>query len=71
MFTKGNYGEYLTFSNLEKLPGYKKILTNIYVKKEDGTSLDTNETQHESILTKETNIKIDSEQNLNNEFKPE
>lgn len=35
-FNTGNYGEFLTFHKLEKLPGYKKILTNLYIPKEDG-----------------------------------
>ena len=76
----GNYFLYSSAKDITNyLDGILKIKSREYykvdefhnVKKEDGTSLDTNETQHESILTKETNIKIDSEQNLNNEFKPE
>lgn len=35
---KGNYGEFLTFCSLEKLEGEKKILSNIYIPKEDGTT---------------------------------
>ena len=37
MFNKGNYGEFLTFSYLEKLKGYHKLLTNLYIPKEDGS----------------------------------
>lgn len=37
-FDKGNYGEFLTFAFLEKLPGDNKLLTNIYLPKEDGTT---------------------------------
>lgn len=37
-FDKGNYGEFLTFWYLEKLPGENKILTNIYLPKEDGST---------------------------------
>ncbi len=33
---KGNYGEFLTFSYLEKLNTYNKIMTNLYIPKEDG-----------------------------------
>ncbi|MUV37769.1 uncharacterized protein JNUCC1_01575 [Lentibacillus sp. JNUCC-1] len=33
---KGNYGEYLTFVALEKLKFPHKLLTNIYIEKEDG-----------------------------------
>ncbi len=37
-FDRGNYGEFLTFRYLEKLEVYKKLLTNIYLPKEDGTT---------------------------------
>lgn len=35
IFNKGNYGEFLTFQMLEKLPGDNKLLTNIYIPKND------------------------------------
>lgn len=35
---KGDYGEYLTFRILERTEEYHKILTNVYVPKEDGTT---------------------------------
>ncbi len=35
-FNTGNYGEYLTFVELSKIDGKKKILTNIYIPKSDG-----------------------------------
>ena len=38
LFDKGNYGEFLTFSYLEKLKDYHKIMTNLYIPKEDGTT---------------------------------
>lgn len=38
IFDKGNYGEYLTFTYLEKLNTYNKIMTNLYIPKEDGTT---------------------------------
>ncbi|SMB88858.1 Nuclease-related domain-containing protein [Desulfonispora thiosulfatigenes DSM 11270] len=38
LFDKGNYGEFLTFSYLEKLKGYHKIMANLYIPKEDGTT---------------------------------
>jgi hypothetical protein len=38
IFDKGNYGEFLTFGFLEKLQGDHKLLTNIYVPKDDGTT---------------------------------
>ena len=34
---KGIYGEYKTYSILEKIPGHKRILTNLYIPKSDGT----------------------------------
>lgn len=37
-FNIGNYGEFLTFRVLEELPGNKKLLTNIYLPKENGTT---------------------------------
>jgi hypothetical protein len=37
-FNIGNYGEFLTFRVLEKLPGNKKLLTNIYLPKADNTT---------------------------------
>jgi hypothetical protein len=38
VFNIGNYGEFLTFNKLEKLPGESKLLTNIYIPKSDGTT---------------------------------
>mgnify|MGYP001334085397 CR=1 FL=1 len=38
VFNKGNYGEFLTFRMLEQLPGYNKLLTNIYIPKNDGST---------------------------------
>lgn len=38
IFNKGNNGEYLTFRYLEKLGGNNKLLTNIYLPKEDGST---------------------------------
>lgn len=35
---KGFYGEYLTYAFLKKLDGYKKLMTNLYIPKEDGTT---------------------------------
>lgn len=35
---KGDYGEYLTFRILERTEEYHKILTNVYVPREDGTT---------------------------------
>ena len=37
-FDTGIYGEFLTFVALEKLPGCNKILTNLYIPKDDGTT---------------------------------
>ena len=38
LFDKGNYGEFLTFSYLEKLDILKKLLVNVYVTKDDGST---------------------------------
>lgn len=38
LFDKGNYGEFLTFALLEKLQGENKLLTNIYLPNDDGTT---------------------------------
>ncbi len=38
VFDKGNYGEYLTFSYLEGLDSFKRLLTNLYIPKDDGTT---------------------------------
>ncbi len=37
-FDKGFFGEGLTFMNLEKIPHYGKIMTNLYLPTEDGTT---------------------------------
>jgi hypothetical protein len=37
LFDKGNYGEFLTFIQLEKLKGNYKLLTNLYIPKKDGS----------------------------------
>jgi len=52
-FDKGNYGEFLTFSYLEKLPGYKRLLTNLYIPKEDGTT-----TEIDLVMLEETGIYV-------------
>lgn len=41
VFHTGAYGEFLTFVALEKLAGFKMLLTNIYIPKEDGTTTET------------------------------
>lgn len=38
IFNKGIYGEYLTYSHLEKLEGHHKLMTNLYIPKSDGTT---------------------------------
>ena len=37
-FNTGNFGEFLTFSKLEKLKIPTKLLTNVYITKNDGTT---------------------------------
>lgn len=38
VFDKGNYGEFLTYNKLEKLNGYHKLMTNLYIPKTDGST---------------------------------
>ncbi|MDR7869291.1 MAG: nuclease-related domain-containing protein [Tissierellaceae bacterium] len=38
VFDKGKYGEFLTFTYLEELDFFKKLLVNIYVPKDDGST---------------------------------
>jgi hypothetical protein len=37
LLDRGNYGEFLTFTQLEKLNGHYKLLTNLYIPKKDGS----------------------------------
>lgn len=53
VLNKGNYGEFLTFSYLEKLPGYERLLTNLYIPKEDGST-----TEIDLIMLSETGIYV-------------
>lgn len=50
---KGNYGEFLTFSYLEKLGGPHKLMTNLYLPKEDGST-----TEIDLIMISETGIYV-------------
>jgi len=38
IFNSGNYGEFLTFTYLEKLDGYHQLMTNLYLPKKDGST---------------------------------
>ncbi len=38
VFDKGNYGEFLTFFYLENLDDFKRLLVNVYIPKDDGTT---------------------------------
>lgn len=40
IFDKGNYGEFLTFLYLEDLDIDKKLMTNLYIPKEDGSTME-------------------------------
>lgn len=53
IFDKGNYGEFLTFYYLEKLPRHKRLLTNIYIPKGDGTT-----TEIDLVMIDETGIYV-------------
>lgn len=50
---KGLYGEYQTFLTLEKLRVYHKLLTNVYIPKEDGTT-----TEIDLIMIAETGVYV-------------
>lgn len=50
---KGLYGEYQTFLTLEKLSVYHKLLTNVYIPKEDGTT-----TEIDLIMIAETGVYV-------------
>jgi len=50
---KGNYGEFLTFSYLEKLDGHHKLMTNLYLSKKDGST-----TEIDLIMISETGIYV-------------
>jgi hypothetical protein len=50
---KGNNGEFLTFSKLEKLTGYFKLMTNLYLPKKDGST-----TEIDLIMLSETGIYV-------------
>ena len=53
VFDKGNYGEFLTFSYLEKLGENYKLLTNVYIPREDGTT-----TEVDLIMISHTGIYV-------------
>lgn len=50
---KGNYGEFLTFSYLEKLGGHHKLMTNLYLPKTGGST-----TEIDLIMISETGIYV-------------
>jgi len=52
-FDKGNFGEFLTFTYLEELTTFKKLLTNVYIPKEDGTT-----TEIDLIMIDDTGIYV-------------
>ena len=53
VFDKGNYGEFLTFDYLEKLGGDNKLMTNLYIPKEDGST-----TEIDLIMLSHTGIYV-------------
>ena len=53
MFNTGDYGEYLTYTELEKLEGYHKLMTNLYISKKDQTT-----TEIDLIMISETGIYV-------------
>lgn len=55
----GNYGEFLTFVALEKLEGHKRLMTNLYVPKEDGTT-----TEIDLVMIAETGFYVIESKNF-------
>lgn len=53
IFDKGNNGEFLTFAYLEKLDGYHRLMTNLYLPKNDGTT-----TEVDLIMLSETGVYV-------------
>lgn len=53
VFNKGEFGEFLTFYYLEKLQGHNKLMTNLYLPKNDGTT-----TEVDLIMIAETGIYV-------------
>lgn len=53
LFNKGQYGEYLTYRILEKLKGHHKLLNNLYVPRDDGTT-----TEIDLMMIDETGIYV-------------
>lgn len=53
IFDKGNHGEFLTFAYLEKLDGHNKLMTNLYIPKEDETT-----TEIDLLMISETGIYV-------------
>ena len=53
LFDKGNYGEFLTFILLEKLNGHFKLLTNLYLPKNDGST-----TEIDVLMLSETGLYV-------------
>lgn len=39
VLNKGSYGEFLTFSYLDRLGGHHKLMTNLYLPKVDGSTI--------------------------------
>ncbi|NLW52966.1 MAG: NERD domain-containing protein [Tissierellia bacterium] len=53
VFNKGNYGEFLTFTELEKLSGYNILMTNLYIPKDNGST-----TEIDVLMITETGIYV-------------
>ena len=53
LFAKGNYGEFLITSRLKKLEMYDRLLTNVYLRKSDGST-----TEIDILMIAETGIYV-------------
>ncbi len=56
---KGTYGEYLLVKALKEMPGEKRILTNCYIPKDDGTT-----TELDIVMIHETGIYVIESKNF-------
>jgi hypothetical protein len=53
LFDKGKYGEFLTYSQLEKLTGRYRLMTNLYLPKKDGST-----TEIDLLMLSETGLYV-------------
>ena len=59
LINRGNYGEFLVFSYLERLDGDHKLLTNLYIPKKDGST-----TEVDLVMISESGIYVFESKNF-------